>query len=273
MGNGASGGSDLATMAFPTQFNRYFEYVYAQEILFVLCVTVVKLSILVFYRHLFSVGLFVHINWGLILICIIWSIITIFVVIFQCNPIYTAWRYDMQRTGRAVCISPAKMVFCFEITNMAIDIAILIPSIVTANRLQINAAKRAGVMGIFLLGIFVCITCAIRAYYVWNPATGEPRSMATTMDWSTIELASAIICACLPTYGPVFVQRRNVSVRRHWPSESQISSQGEPRASFRNITGQFSNRGEFSVGHDGQYFHLEAKGRDSKLPNDGQKGL
>lgn len=96
--------------------------------------------------------------------------------------------------------------------------------------------------------------------------------MAITMDWSTIELASAIICACLPTYGPV-ISRRSCcpSVRRHWPAESERSSQRVSEPSIREDRGQCFSPGEYTVMSDPQFFQLEAGCSGSRLFTENSK--
>lgn len=40
-------------------------------------------------------------------------------------------------------------------------------------------------------------------YYIYDPRTKQIRDLGEAMNWSTIELGFAIVCACLPTYGPL----------------------------------------------------------------------
>ena len=47
------------------------------------------------------------------------------------------------------------------------------------------------------------MTSCVRSYYIFEPSTGAPRDVGTSLDWSTAELATAIVCGCLPTYGPL----------------------------------------------------------------------
>lgn len=70
------------------------------------------------------------------------------------SPIHVAWQLGLQVThGATKFISSAQMTFSFKVTNMGIDIAILIPSIVMMKRVQTKAMKRAGVMRMFLLAL------------------------------------------------------------------------------------------------------------------------
>lgn len=143
-----------------------------------ICITVVKLSILFFYRHIFSVAVFLRINWGLMAVCATWGIITTFLVIFQCSPVHGLWHYEMQFSGQATCINASKMIFGFEVTNVVIDVMVLLPPVVMVQRLKLKAAKRAFVTGIILLGllwvpillILILLAGRISSAYAANPS-------------------------------------------------------------------------------------------------------
>ncbi|KAJ5094367.1 hypothetical protein N7456_010228 [Penicillium angulare] len=258
MGNGASGGSDSTGMSL-TQLDRYSKYLYAEEMLFVLGITAVKLSILVFYRHVFTTRSFAKVNWVIIGITVVWCIITLFLVIFQCSPIHGVWSYEMQFSGQATCLNSPKLIFGFEVTNVVIDVSILIPPIVMVQRLQLRAAKRVKLTIIFFLGLFVCITCAVRAHFIWNPSTGQARSIPIAMDWTTVEMASAIVCACLPTYGPVISNLSDVVPSlKSWYSSllssmhktSQVSADGDRKS---------CDGSEQSFDLHSNYYHMQCR--------------
>ena len=66
------------------------------------------------------------------------------------------------------------------------------------------------------------------------------------MDWSTVELASAIICACLPTYGPLLsvpapIRTWTSSLLGSWrsvnsKSKSKMPSKDETFADSQHLT-------------------------------------
>lgn len=129
------------------------QYLYAEEVLFVTGISVVKLSILMFYRHIFTTQTFARINLVLIAIAIIWAIITLFLVIFQCNPVHGEWNYAMQLSGQTSCINSPRMIFGFEISNVIIDVSILMPPVFMVQKLQLSTVKRISLTVIFLLGL------------------------------------------------------------------------------------------------------------------------
>ena len=126
---------------------------YAQEALFVTTITVVKLSILCFYRHIFSTPKFRQIISGVGAVCMVWWILSFFMVIFQCTPIDAAWKLHLRGTpGAATCIDAGKLLQGCEIANVVIDLAILSLPIYMVRSLQMKATKKASVIAIFLLG-------------------------------------------------------------------------------------------------------------------------
>lgn len=121
--------------------------------LFVIGITIVKLSILMFYRHIFTTRTFARINLVLIAITIVWCIITLFIVIFQCSPVHGVWNYAMQLYGQTTCLNSPRMIFGFEISNVIIDVSILIPPVFMVQKLQLSMVKRISLTVIFLLGL------------------------------------------------------------------------------------------------------------------------
>lgn len=59
----------------------------------------------------------------------------------------------MKLAGQTTCLNSPKMIFGFEITNVLIDVTILIPPVFMVQRLQLHPAKRASLSIIFLLGL------------------------------------------------------------------------------------------------------------------------
>ncbi|KAK1140309.1 hypothetical protein N8T08_010512 [Aspergillus melleus] len=216
LGDGSSGGSDLSKMTLP-QMDYYFKYLFVQEHLFVFCITLIKLSILLFYRSVFSIRSFLRLTWAAVALSIIWYIVVTFLLIFQCNPIHAAWDMTL-KMSTAKCMSPGRLVFGIEIGNMVVDILILLLPVYMVQQLQMKTAKKASVIGIFLLGGFVCIASVVRAYYSWEADTGSPHPTTMSLNWTTIELAAALICASLPTYGPIFAKVRQRFGLTQWKS-------------------------------------------------------
>lgn len=118
-----------------------------------LCITLAKLSILTFYRRIFSVRSFVRLTWVVLAMCVVWAVICAFVIVFQCVPVHGMWDVAMQLGKAATCLKPEKLIFGFEISNVAIDLLILALPVYRVQRLQLPTAKKISVSCIFLLGL------------------------------------------------------------------------------------------------------------------------
>ncbi|KAI8962289.1 hypothetical protein F5Y11DRAFT_323059 [Daldinia sp. FL1419] len=175
---------------------------YTTEILFTLGISSVKISILWFYYDLFAVN---HRLRNVIKVigvaCLLWLLVALFVIIFQCNPIRALWEtFAMQPW----CLETPRLLLGYELTNLFLDVAILFVPVGVVSQLHLPNSKKITILGIFLLGALVCIASIVRLSAIWHP----PNLMAnfnfpSTCAWSTIQLGLAIICSCLPTFGPL----------------------------------------------------------------------
>ncbi|CAH0021167.1 unnamed protein product [Clonostachys rhizophaga] len=170
---------------------------YIAEHLFTIILTLVKFSILSFYWTIFSVN---RLQKNLIIGT---AFITFFVIfLVQCRPISALW----SSFGSAeFCMSMPELLLGFELTNLFIDVAILLILTVMVGKLRLNAIKKVSVIGVFLLGAMVCVTSIVRLTAIWNPPDVMANfDTAKGMLWSTLQVGMAIVCACLPTFGPIF---------------------------------------------------------------------
>ena len=182
-------------------------------------------------------------------------------MIFQCTPVDALWKYEVQfdPLAGAKCLTPGKLILGLEITNVICDLLILALPVYMVRTLQMKGTRKLGVIGIFLLGGLyvasieepaqrisllltyvssVCVTSGVRAYYTYDPATGQPHDLGIALDWGIVQLAVAIVCACLPTYGPLVKFRDTASSPgRAWYS-SLLSGFRGSKASARKGTGK-----------------------------------
>jgi hypothetical protein len=85
------------------------------------------------------------------------------------------------------------------ILNLITDIAIFILPIPVIIRLNMSIGSRVGLVVLFCMGFFICLTTALRmATLPLTLKTKEPSwESAPTNLWSYIESATGVICACL----------------------------------------------------------------------------
>ncbi|CAH0004458.1 unnamed protein product [Clonostachys byssicola] len=203
------------------------------ELLFTLDITVVKLSILSFYWTLFGVEkIQKKIIWTSTAICLVWWIVFTFLIIFQCRPINYLW----DTFGQAnTCISTPKLLLAVELTNLFIDIGILLIPVYAVRHLRLDRNRKFSLLGIFLLGAAVCVTSVVRVTAIWNPPNVMANfQFAKTVLCSTLQLGMAIICGCVPTLGPLFTSAGTRA--RSW-YDSAITRHAATSSSYKMTDG------------------------------------
>ena len=135
---------------------------------------------------------------------IAWFILFLFLIVFQCTPIRGVWDLELVEARGTTCIPFNKIIIAYEVTKIAVDILILGLPTYMVRTLQLPLSHNIAVWTIFLLGGFICIISVIRVVYLANATNSARTALPNGMDWSTAELSVAIICGCLPTFGPLF---------------------------------------------------------------------
>ncbi|VUC26681.1 unnamed protein product [Clonostachys rosea] len=196
-------GSPKITLQESLNFIKVMSWI--TELLFTTSITLAKLSILTLYWTLFSISEVCKKSIiGAIALSVAWFITFILLIIFQCKPINTLWTHPLETE---LCISTPIVLLTVEITNLVIDIIILSIPVYIISSLRLSTFKKWSILGLFLLGARTVssftilfdhgLTCSLSTFlHVVKPAP--------TFLWSTIQLGSAIVCACLPTLGPIF---------------------------------------------------------------------
>lgn len=121
---------------------------YIDEQIYGTAITTIKLSVLLFYRRVFSTPQFRQRINVIGLLVIAWLFGNNFVSAFQCSPVHKAWELDVP--GK--CLNPLTMVQVEQVFNGALDIAILALPVLAVSKLQMSRGRKVGVLAIFLLG-------------------------------------------------------------------------------------------------------------------------
>lgn len=211
------------------------------EILFSFVITSVKIGILWLYHTLFGISkLAKKLIYGTGILCILWFIIAIFVlIVFQCRPVDAYWNEFM---SPAKCFDAKRLLLGYELTNFFIDVIILCIPVVVIRKLQLSREKKVGASITFLLGIFVCISSIVRITTIFDASNPDrPVQFSASIVWSTIQGGLAIICSCLPTFGPLFGNIAKPFVQL--TSRFTYASRGSKATASGGATGDSSRRG------------------------------
>ncbi|KAL2043877.1 hypothetical protein N7G274_003397 [Stereocaulon virgatum] len=168
-----------------------------------LTITLVKISLLLLYRRIFSTAAFRKKSTFVGILCVIWFIITLCMDIFQCRPFDEAFRAETIFTNH--CIDLQKFYWGATATNLGIDVIMLFLPLHMVWKLRLPTHQKLLLSGLFMLGVVVCIAGAMRIYYVGDMQKEDITvTAAAEYIWCHIEPATAILCACIVTYRPLF---------------------------------------------------------------------
>ncbi|KAL8900042.1 MAG: hypothetical protein Q9207_005880 [Kuettlingeria erythrocarpa] len=167
-------------------------------------ITAIKLSILLFYLRLFPKQSTSR-RWRgslytIAAVLLLYLTAGLPVTVFQCRPVAYMWT----RQGKGSCNDHLAFLYFSQAYMIATDIIILCLPIPVVWRLHLRKGKKIGVLTIFLLGSFVCITSIVRFFYVGQIIPFDATwTQSNVTIWSTVEPSTGILSACLPIMGPL----------------------------------------------------------------------
>ncbi|PVH99474.1 hypothetical protein DM02DRAFT_488481, partial [Periconia macrospinosa] len=172
-----------------------FLFVYAWS------VSVIKMSIIVFYRRIFGLT---WLGWACIALTICYLVTHLIVLPLFATPLRYYWDRFLGAPG-VMRIDEAKFILAMAIINMTGDILILCIPIRPVLRLHLPVTQKLGVVLTFLLGSFVCFASLYRLMtIIWFADSVDMSwTKSDVFVWSLVEPSVGIISACLPTLRPL----------------------------------------------------------------------
>ncbi|KAJ0349057.1 hypothetical protein COL154_013663 [Colletotrichum chrysophilum] len=204
VGNGL--GRDIWTVPFDriTDFGYWF---FVMEPMYFAQVTLLKMSLLFFYMRIFS-----HNNmckkliWGTVAFNAVFGLTFIFVAVFQCTPISFYWtKWDGETPG--TCLDINAIAWANAGISIVLDFWMLALPLSQIKSLNLHWKKKIGVAMMFFVGTFVTVVSILRlqslvAFAKSQNPTWDQFEVAT---WSTVEINTGIICACMPSVRIILV--------------------------------------------------------------------
>ena len=130
--------------------NSALQLLYIAELLFIWGITLAKVSILALYASVFTTRKFRRAKDIVLMFCLLWCIAMTAVSVVQCVPIIDAWNPLRLKEGK--CVLFGLFTLFEELTNVVLDIVILLLPIFMIRKLQLPIRQRWILSVIFLLG-------------------------------------------------------------------------------------------------------------------------
>ncbi|KAF7585454.1 hypothetical protein BBP40_010887 [Aspergillus hancockii] len=162
-------------------------------------------------------------------------------LVFCSSAASFSWRTDM----RGTCLPIAGTFYGLAVFTILYDILTIFLPIPLLLRLKIKPAQKAGVVCLFLLGLFTTVCSIMRVTPIHRVAYGDDNSTALVL-WGTIEFnvgGSMIyftnIITCVPCLAPLLKGRvrdfRSNSAPYMSPGHYALESGKDPRSQLRSI--------------------------------------
>ncbi|KAL8734527.1 MAG: hypothetical protein Q9166_001427 [cf. Caloplaca sp. 2 TL-2023] len=170
------------------------------QIIFACAISVTRLSLLMFYHRIFPVKRFtiVAIITGCILVA--WWIAFIFAILFSCYPIESYWNKAI--VGK--CVNEHTLSWGVTGSELATNIIMLVLPIPWLWDLRLPWTKKLALIGLFMLGCFVCVSCIVRfPLLAALKQTDASWTIVPAGIWIVVECNIGIASVCLPLMRPL----------------------------------------------------------------------
>ncbi|KAJ5194221.1 hypothetical protein N7491_001557 [Penicillium cf. griseofulvum] len=184
-----------------TQNNRVaaLKWFFGAQVVYKIVIAVNKLSFLCLYLRIFPQRTFRWICYYGLGVISVWGAAYVFLTIFQCKPMASFWDKTIKNPN---CLDKEGLWMSYSVINIIFDLLILALPIYPLSQLRLQRAKKIGLLVVFGMGTFVCVTTIMRISTLVQSATdADPTSgpIPATI-WSVVEANTGIICTCLPVF-------------------------------------------------------------------------
>ncbi|KAI5460670.1 hypothetical protein BGZ63DRAFT_425160 [Mariannaea sp. PMI_226] len=185
-------------------FIPYMKAFYSSIVIYNISMCLIKISIILQYRRIFTVPMMQVITLCCILFLAAWAITVSFLLTLICVPVAKFW--DNSIPGR--CLDSLTVWYVIAGFNLTTDFATFAMPLPVIRSLQLPMRHKILLAAVFSLGLFTCIISIIRLRTLKIAAsTDDPNwDNVDAMVWSFVEVAIAIIAACLPTLRPLLAK-------------------------------------------------------------------
>ncbi|KAL8799507.1 MAG: hypothetical protein Q9182_005845 [Xanthomendoza sp. 2 TL-2023] len=174
----------------------------ATQVLFGFSITATKLSILFFYNRLFPFRTFHVVSLITIIASILWWVGVILTSFLHCRPF--AYYWDRSIPG-GYCVNDNVIGYTITSFNIVTDLVVLVLPIPWLWGMNMAVPKRMAVVGLFVLGSFVCIAGIIRLPFLSELQLSDITYTSVSVGvWISVECNIGILSACLPILRPLF---------------------------------------------------------------------
>ncbi|KAH8882088.1 putative PTH11-type G-protein coupled receptor protein [Thozetella sp. PMI_491] len=199
-------GRDVWTLT-PSMITKFGQLFYFMEISYFFENTVTKLSITMFYLRVFPNRGVRHILWATLAITALTGAIYIVVTIFQCTPIDYLWlKWDGEHQG--TCLNLNALAWSNAAVSIILDVWMLAVPLSQLRHISLDWRRKLGVGLMFGVGALVTVVSIVRlrTLVIFSNSLNPTWDNLATALWSSIEIATGVICTCMPSLRLILVK-------------------------------------------------------------------
>lgn len=192
-----------------------------------------KILILCLYLQIFPCPTFRIMTFILMGVVAATGLALLFAQIFQCLPFNYNWESWEGNFGAHRCIDVNLLTTIAAVFAIVQDVAILLLPIKVLINLNATPRKKAGIILMFSLGLFVTVVSCIRLRYVvkFRESTNPSWDYTDLLLWSAVEVNVAVIVPCLPAIRLLFIHSSDPSTNGSQNSISKAEWKPPPPSS------------------------------------------
>ncbi|KAJ5404202.1 hypothetical protein N7509_004073 [Penicillium cosmopolitanum] len=193
-------GTHVNLLDTKTLMNYWKIFLANQFTYFILC-PCIKISLICFYRRVFTTPKFQQFTFGLNCLIGAWGLGIFLACAGQCIPLRAYWDHSVP--GK--CFDANVFFIVNQAFNIVMDFVILILPIPMIWGLHRSWQDKLALNGVFALGAFVCFASIYRIVVLfWISPTDPTYTVYQATLWTHIEPSVGLICSCLPIIRGLF---------------------------------------------------------------------
>ncbi|KAL8884651.1 MAG: hypothetical protein Q9215_007353 [Flavoplaca cf. flavocitrina] len=197
----AGTGRHMITLSLD-QIESFIKTYVATQILFGCSITATKLSILFFYNRLFPYRTFYIVSLATGIVSILWWVGLMLTAFLHCQPFAYNWDRSIPNGH---CVNDNTVGYTITSVNIVTDLVVLVLPIPWLWGMNMAVPKRMAVVGLFVLGSFVCIAGVVRIPFLSELQVSDATYTSIRVGiWVIVECNIGILSACLPILRPLF---------------------------------------------------------------------
>ncbi|KAL0941194.1 CFEM domain-containing protein [Colletotrichum truncatum] len=187
-------------MVQPYELTTGLKLFFVDESFYLTCLGLTKISALFFYLRIFPNKRFRWATFAVMAYVIVSTTILLFMQIFQCIPFDFNWEGWKGDYGPHHCLDINTLAFVAGGLSISHDILILVLPLPLLYQLNMSIRKKAGIIFMFSLGVFILITSCVRLRYIvlFTRSLNPTWDFTDPLIWSGVEVSVSMIVVCLP---------------------------------------------------------------------------